>query len=418
MTTPKVLAVDDRYENLVAVENVLSGMNLEIIKAGSGEEALALVMRHQFALVLLDVQMPGMDGFETATLLRSHQDSRSIPIIFVTAISKDDEYAFRGYETGAVDFLFKPIDPTVLRGKVKVFLDLYEQRAALEQEITHRKQIEADLISARTAAESANRAKSDFLANMSHELRTPMNSIIGFTQRVLKRGADTLDERSVDALETVDRNAHQLLDLINDILDMSRIDSGRMDLQTGEFDAIAEIRDVLQQLEPLVEPKPIELLAELPDTAIPVTADQTKFGQIVRNLVTNAIKYTDEGTVTVRASAMVSSRSGNTSDDTSSPQSLRLDIEDTGIGIKESDCERLFDRFSQLDSATTRRAGGTGLGLYITSTYVRMHLGSITVHSEFGTGSTFTVELPIVVNSRQIESGSFLDRELQEVVAV
>ena len=415
---PKVLAVDDRYENLVAVDNVLSGLDLEVIRATSGEEALAQAMRHQFALVLLDVQMPGMDGFETATLLRANQDTRTIPIIFVTAISKDDEYAFRGYETGAVDFLFKPIDPAILRGKVKVFLSLFEHRTALEQEICHRKRVEEDLRSSRVAAESANRAKSEFLANMSHELRTPMNSIIGFTRRVLKKAKGTLDERSIDALETIDRNSHQLLDLINDILDMSKIEAGRMDLDATRFDALVDIRNVVQQLEPLVDSKPITIITEFPDSELFINSDRTKFCQIVRNLVSNAIKYTDEGTVTIRADLLpvaadsVSPGTNHQLDSLSRDQdqnetttasaedaprrlpSLRIQVKDTGIGIKEADRVRLFDRFSQLEGATTRRFGGTGLGLYITASYIRMLQGTIDVGGQFGEGSLFTVVLP------------------------
>ncbi len=271
---------------------------------------------------------------------------------------------------------------------------LLRQTESLEQQKrdieTKNRQIEETMVQVRQQAEEieqASRYKSDFLANMSHELRTPMNSIIGFTQRVLKRGAETLDHQSIDALETVDRNAHQLLGLINDILDMSRIETGRMELQMSDFDAVGEIQDVLRQLEPLAEPKPIQLQTELPEGRIPVHADQTQFGQIVRNLVTNAIKYTDKGTITVRAS--------------SSDGNLHVEIEDTGIGIQESDCERLFDRFCQLDSATTRRAGGTGLGLSITSTLVRLHQGTISVASRFGEGSTFIVDLPIVVSGQQ-----------------
>ncbi len=430
LPVPRVLAVDDRYENLVAVENVLGGMNLEIVKANSGEEALAQVMRSRFALVLLDVQMPGMDGFETATLLRSHQSSRTIPIIFVTAISKDDDYAFRGYETGAVDFLFKPIDPTILRGKVSVFLDLFQQQITLEHEIKHRRQIEDELRAARTAAESANRAKSEFLANMSHELRTPMNSIIGFTRRAIKRADPSTDQQCVDALEIVDRNAHQLLSLINDILDMSKIESGRIDLHKTQFEAVAEIETVVQQLEALTDNQPISLISEFPDGEILVHADKTKFGQICRNLISNAIKYTDEGTVTIRVSrvAATSDDSGELGDgpadgtaqfagrqQSAEPehgrnrQCLRIEVEDTGIGIKETDRVRLFDRFSQLDSATTRRAGGTGLGLYITATYVRLHHGTIDVEGEFGKGSRFTVELPVCLDADFENASSLLE---------
>ncbi len=210
-----------------------------------------------------------------------------------------------------------------------------------------------------------------------------------------------MDPRSVDALETVDRNARQLLGLINDILDMSKIQANHTTLDENVFDSVAELRAVLVQAEPLLDGKQIELVTRLPNAAVTVQADRVKFGQIVLNLVSNAIKYTDSGTVEVVASIQ-------SSGDEAVAPTLRVAVHDTGIGIKKDDQAKLFERFSQLDGAANRRAGGTGLGLFITATYVDMHGGTLDVESEWGEGSTFTAELPIVMSESVDETQTAL----------
>ncbi|QDU95947.1 CHASE domain-containing protein [Lignipirellula cremea] len=263
---------------------------------------------------------------------------------------------------------------------------------AIESDITERCQAEArilasnvELIEARRAAEAASRTKSEFLANMSHELRTPMNSIIGFTQRLLKKLGPSLNEQHLDALQTVDRNARHLLGLINDILDLSKIEAGRMELKPQNFDLVAVVKQTANQCRSLADGKPVTLAFDLPSESIPIEADQIKFTQIVTNLVSNGIKYTPAGTVVVSVRTVEDPRLG---------AAARVAIRDTGVGIKEEDLERLFQRFSQLDNSNTRSVGGTGLGLFITAEYVAMHGGRIEVNSQFGEGSEFAVLIP------------------------
>jgi len=232
----------------------------------------------------------------------------------------------------------------------------------------------------------ANLAKSEFLANMSHELRTPMNSIIGFTKRLLTKLEGQLDERNLDALQTVDRNARHLLGLINDVLDISKIEAGRMELHRSQFDMVEAIREVVSRSDALIDDRPIELITELPDALIEVDADRIKIVQVITNLLSNGIKYTDEGTVTLKVATHQEARLGSV---------VKVSITDTGRGIKEEDLNRLFTKFTQLDGSLSRPVGGTGLGLYITSQFVEMHGGRIEVDSEFKIGSTFTVTLPV-----------------------
>ncbi len=249
--------------------------------------------------------------------------------------------------------------------------DLLEYSKALEE--------------AKEEAERASKVKSEFLANMSHELRTPMNSIMGFTQRLLKKLGDSLSERDLDALKTVDRNAKHLLALINDILDLSKIEAGKMELRPAPFDLTTAVHEVGEQMAPLVDAKPIEFKLDLPNRPMTIDADYVKVKQIITNLVSNAIKYTERGTVTVSVSDTTDDRLGKVA---------RIVVSDTGVGIKPESRKRLFKKFTQLDGSARRRFGGTGLGLVIAEEYVRLHGGRIDVTSEYGTGSEFTVLIP------------------------
>lgn len=254
------------------------------------------------------------------------------------------------------------------------------------KDITLRKQTEETLDEAIRKAEQASRVKSEFLANMSHELRTPMNSILGFTRRLITKIGDQIGEQHKDALITVDRNAIHLLGLINDILDLSKIEAGKMDLKVTRFDLTGVLRDVIEQTAPLTDGRPIDMTSELCDSELLMDGDRVKTVQIVTNLISNAIKYTEQGSVVVRLHR-----------DDKQPNQAIVEIADTGVGIKEEDRIRLFRKFSQLDGTTTRKVGGTGLGLFITAQYIAMHGGTIDVDSVHGEGSTFKVTFPVIL---------------------
>jgi PAS domain S-box-containing protein len=241
------------------------------------------------------------------------------------------------------------------------------------------------LQAAKQDAEQASRVKSEFLANMSHELRTPMNSIMGFTQRLLRKLGSTLPERELDALRTVDRNAKHLLTLINNILDLSKIEAGKMEPQRAYFDLVSLVREAADQLAPLTDGKPVEVRLDLVEGPLPIDGDRVMLKQVVMNLVANGIKYTERGSVTV---------SVRTGDDPQLGRVTRIGVRDTGIGIRPEDRGQLFRVFTQLDGSPSRKVGGTGLGLVISAQYVQMHGGRIDVESEFGRGSEFTVILP------------------------
>ena len=239
---------------------------------------------------------------------------------------------------------------------------------------------------ARQDAMAASQAKSEFLANMSHELRTPMNSIIGFTHRVLKKVGDSLPERELDGLKTVERNGKHLLTLINDILDLSKIEAGHMELQTSAFNVADVLQEVAAQVTPLAEGKQVQVEAELPTSQITIHADRMKLLQIVSNLASNGVKYTKQGTVTLSVCRK--------EDDELGP-SVHLSVRDTGVGIGPEDQRRLFTKFTRINGGTQHHVGGTGLGLCLAQEYAAMHGGRIELSSEPGQGSEFVAILPM-----------------------
>jgi CheY-like chemotaxis protein/nitrogen-specific signal transduction histidine kinase len=239
---------------------------------------------------------------------------------------------------------------------------------------------------AREEADRSSRVKSEFLTNMSHELRTPMNSIMGFTRRLLKKLGPTLPERELDALQTVDRNAKHLLTLINNILDLSKIEAGKVEVHRTHFDLGTVIREAAEQTASLVDGRPVEVKLDLPHDAVPIAADRVMLAQVVVNLLSNGIKFTERGTVSIALDVAHDERLGPVA---------RIAVRDTGVGIKPEDRSRLFQEFTQLDTGGAGRAGGTGLGLVISARFVQLHGGRIDVAGEFGKGSEFTVLLPL-----------------------
>jgi hypothetical protein len=361
-----ILIVDDNANNLFTLRALLSRLpRCRIVEAISGEDALVRTIEGPVDMILLDVQMPGMDGFETAEHLRMTERTRHIPIIFVTAVFKTEEFAKRGYAIGAVDYLTKPIDDNLLLNRIGLYRKLIEH--------------EQHLIEAKIAAEAANRAKSAFLANMSHELRTPMNAILGMTALALHRATDA---KQVDQLNKVTQASQHLLSIINDILDLSKIEAERLTLEQVSF----RLGSVLENLSSLSNQKAAEkglkLVLEIaPALAdLPLRGDPLRLGQILLNLLGNAIKFTAQGSVTVRA-RLTEERAAN--------MLLRFEVEDTGIGISAEDQKRLFTAFEQADGSMTRKYGGTGLGLAISKRLAELMGGSIGVDSQVGSGSTF-----------------------------
>jgi PAS domain S-box-containing protein len=537
----KILIVDDRAENLIALEAILEPLGHELVRAGSGQEALRQVLRHDFAAILLDVQMPGMNGFETAETIKSRECSRTTPIIFLTAISKDEEYVFQGYSTGAVDYMFKPFNPDILRSKVAVFVDLHlktvelahqaemlrrserrelelRHRAALLEseakyadivnsaleailtfgedrritlfnaaaeavfgidaaeatgtsidmlftppsvsEIAARMEQVLDLpheparagtapavqeaegvrsdgarfpaefslssltlqgdrlytmilrdISARRRAEDALRAqatslantteelrvlneelnqrtielesamgmRSRFYANMSHELRTPINAIMGYSALLLDGIYGPLTDQQIAGIDRTHKAAHHLLDLVNDVLDLSKIEAGKMELLLESVPFPETVRELFVTVAPLAEEHGVEMSLEGPDAPFTIVSDVRRVRQIALNLLSNAIKFGAGRPVHVRCGRQAE-------------RTVVLEVCDRGPGIAPEDQQRVFEEFVQLEHS--QQTQGTGLGLPISRRLAELLGGSLTLHSTPGQGSTFRLVLP------------------------
>jgi signal transduction histidine kinase len=389
--TVHFLLVDDLDENLLALEGLLRRDGLVLLKARSGTEALELLLAHDVALALVDVQMPEMDGFELAELMRGTERTRRVPIIFLTAGTPDRQRRFRGYEAGAVDFLTKPVEPHVLRSKADVFFELWQERRAVARQRDELQAATAEnarlLEETRRTAEAlkeADRRKDEFLATLAHELRNPLAPLVSGL-KVLGLAADPPTVARTHAI--MGRQLDHLVRLVDDLLDISRVTSGKVQLRREGIDLRDAIGAAVETSRPLIEAAGHTLSVRLPDVPLPLHADPTRVAQVVANLLTNAAKYTpDGGRIDVTAE-----RDGD---------SAVVRVTDTGMGIPADMLPKVFDLFTQVGKHLDRSQGGLGIGLALVRRLVEMHGGSVVAESAgAGRGSTFTVRLPAGVSA-------------------
>lgn len=560
-----ILLVDDRSENLLALEAILEPLGQRLVRASSGEDALRALLEREFAVILLDVQMPGMNGFETAEMIKSRERTRFTPIIFLTAISKDEEYVFRGYSVGAVDYIFKPFQPAILQSKVQVFVDLYRQQKRIseqeqrvaelerqELELQHMNEllqsearfrdivstamdailvfdekgkvslvnaaaermfgtraedaigrsiaqffpegeagtvittlrettgsraasggngnetptqatpsprsflgrrangdtfpIEASIsalvndtgrtytlivrdVSERKRAEQALReqaqslarsakelktlneelsrrqadleramtARSRFYASMSHELRTPINAVLGYSTLLLERIYGPLNEKQAEGIERTQKAARHLLELVNDVLDLSKIEAGKIDLRLQPVEFPGLIEDLFVTVQPLADEHQTSLSLDcLTGAPIKIVSDPRRVRQILLNLISNAIKFGQGKPISVTCE-----RTAN--------GGVAIAVKDRGPGISAEDQERIFLEFVQL--GRTQLQDGTGLGLPISRRLAELLKGALRVDSSPGAGSTFVLELPPKADIDTSDGGENGERE-------
>jgi signal transduction histidine kinase len=389
----KLLIVDDLPENLLALEALIKREDRTVYKALSADEALSLLLQHEFAMAILDVQMPGMNGFELAELMRGTEKTKNIPIIFVSAAGRELNYAFKGYESGAVDFLHKPLDIHAVKSKVNVFVDLYRQSKAMKQQLEALEQARREqeallqqLQSTQLELEQAVRMRDDFMSIVAHEVRTPLNGLILETQlRKMHLARDNAAAFTLDKMHAmVDRDERQiksLIRLIEDMLDVSRIRTGKLSIRPSRFDLVQLVSNLLQNFASQIEAAETEVSFTAP-APVEGNWDEFRIEQVVTNLLTNALRYGGRSPIQVRVY-----REGD---------EARVEVQDHGIGISQENQKRIFQQFERVSAKTV--VAGLGLGLFISEQIVAAHGGSIVVESEINEGAQFRVCLPIQEN--------------------
>jgi two-component system sensor histidine kinase/response regulator len=434
----EVLIVEDSTTQAERMRRLIQSVGYRVRVASNGQRALNLIRERKPQLILSDIVMPEMNGYDLCRSLKASAALRDIPVILVTALN-DAKDIIRGIESGADSFIRKPYSEEYLLNRIgqvlqnqrlrqdagpeagigvylgeqkhfitasrQQMLDLlistYEQAVQVNAELQARERqvIELNMRLSQHAAEleeqnreialknlelaEASRMKSAFIANMSHELRTPLNAIIGFTGTLLMKLPGPLTADQDKQLNTIRTSAHHLLSLINDLLDMAKIEAGKVTLSLGPVHCQALLAETVDSLRPLAAQKSLVLTLDVPAKAVVIDSDRRALTQIVINLVNNAIKFTDQGTVHVAlAQRMVDGE-----------PVTEVSVTDSGAGIRAEDQPRLFEAFSQLDSTSTRHAEGAGLGLYLCRNLASLLGGSLVFSSEFGVGSTFTLQL-------------------------
>lgn len=409
---PKILIVDDIREHLLSMEKLLKDFKIDLFRASSGREAVSLANSNEFALIILDVHMPELDGFKTAELIRYFGSSRYSPIIFLTASAIDEEQIFRGYEVGAVDYILRPPNHNIFKSKVKIFLELYQQksliekqRKRLEESLNAQKKISANLEIAQKRAEEANKSKSIYLANLSHEIRSPLNSIVGFCQILQHslREYDLSDEIR-EHLNSIRISGQLLNELINNILDLSKIEAGKMEIHEEELNLKTLFEGIWHVNKAKAFEKGLDYKYTFdPDLPDMIVSDRTKLNQILMNLVSNAIKFTPAGKK-VRLRAILGKGT------------VLFRVVDNGIGIPPERQKNIFEPFEQAEKTITRDFGGTGLGLAVTRETVRLMKGIIDLESVPGEKTVFSVQIPLKMASSRIREKSDDENDRQSYV--
>ncbi len=401
-----ILVVDDEPRNLLVLETVLDDPSYRLVRAGSGNEALRALMADEFAVLVLDVRMPGMTGFELAQLIKERKKTAGIPIIFLTAYYNEDQHVLEGYTSGAVDYLHKPINPVVLRSKVAIFAEMHRKNlalartnAALLNEIAERSSAEARLselnatldrrVRQRTEALNASEArlrdvdrrKDEFLATLAHELRNPLAPVRNAVQILRMKGA--MSDESKWASDIIERQIQSMSRLVDDLMDAARINQGKLELRLEPIALTRILQDAMDACLPIISESGHQLTIERGIEQVWVQADPIRLAQAFTNLLHNAAKYMNRGgTIDISIRQLEGD--------------VLVTVKDRGIGIAADRLLGIFDMFSQVESALDRARGGLGIGLALTQRLVELHGGSVSARSAgLGRGSEFEVRLPM-----------------------
>jgi signal transduction histidine kinase len=400
-----ILLVDDQPGKLLSYEVILQELGQNLIKVASAREALEQLLKNDIAVVLIDVCMPELDGFELASLIREHPRCRRTAIILISAVLMTDLDRIKGYVSGAVDYVSVPIVPEVLRAKVNVFVDLYRKTHALErlnQELERRvaertrdlEESNSRLHQASELLREADRRKDEFLATLAHELRNPLAPIRNSV--AIMRKIDPFDANLKWCRDVVDRQVNHLTRLVDDLLDVSRITRDKIELRRERVDLSEIVSAAIEATRSVVEENGLELQATRPEAPMSIIADRVRLTQCLINLLNNAAKFTPRGghvRLDVECGGAAQARDGCANAD-----EIVVRVQDDGIGMEPDKLARVFEIFFQVDSSLERPEGGLGIGLTLVRRLVELHGGTVEAHSAGpGKGSEFILRLPIVV---------------------
>lgn len=387
-----ILLVDDQPAKLLAYETMLDPLGETLIRANSGREALEHLLRTDITVVLMDVSMPELDGFELAEIIREHPRYRKTAIIFVSAVHVTDIDRLKAYASGAVDYISVPVIPEILRAKVSVFIELYRKtrqwerlNEELEQRVHERTaELEASMAAQFDLAErlrQADHRKDEFLASLAHELRNPLAPIRNAIEILSRK--PTTDPEAVWCRDVLNRQSAQLVRLVDDLLDVSRITHGKIKLKTSRLDLADVIEHAIEVSQPLIDAHRHTLAVTLCDEAIPIDGDPARLIQVFGNLLNNAAKYQEDH--------------GRIELDMRHHGGIAIvTVRDRGIGIPHEVLSQIFELFAQGERAPDRAKGGLGIGLSLVKSLVEMHGGAVVAKSEGpGHGAEFSVYLPM-----------------------
>jgi signal transduction histidine kinase len=405
-----ILLVDDQPAKLLTYEAILGGLGENLIKARSGREALEILLKTDIAVVLMDVCMPDLDGFELAGLIHQHPRCQRAAIIFISAVHMTNLDQVRGYECGAVDYVSVPVVPEILRARVGVFADLYRKSRDLERlnrdlelRVEERtEELERDLaerMRLEQALRDADSRKDEFLAILAHELRNPLAPIRSAVEIMGRRATD--DPQTVWCHGVIERQIEHLTRLVDDLLDVSRITRGKIKLERQPTDVATIVARAVETNRPLIDSRKHDLSVQLPGETLEVDGDITRLAQVVGNLLNNASKYTPEGgriALGVETEVAPDGRAVGEDSAAGAPaQRVVIRVRDTGIGIPARMLPQVFDLFTQMDHSVEHSQGGLGIGLGLVRLLTEMHGGTVEAHSEgAGQGSEFVVRLPLL----------------------
>jgi signal transduction histidine kinase len=406
-----ILLVDDQPAKLLTYEAMLGELGETLITASSARQALDHLLRTEVAVMLVDVCMPELDGFELAATMRTHPRFQKTPIIFVSGVHLTEFDRLKGYASGAVDYVPVPVVPEILRAKVRVFADLFRKtrelenlNRELEQRVAERTaELQASTANLRDREEAlreTDRRKDEFLAMLAHEIRNPLAPIRTAVQLLRLEGLP--EAQRTNARDVIERQVEHLVRLIDDLLDVARITRGTITLRRARVDLAEVVARAVETSRPLIDARRHELRIVLPDQSLSVVGDLTRLSQVLANLLNNAAKYTDtHGCIQLRVE-----RDGG---------EAVIRVQDNGIGISNEMLSKVFDLFAQADRTLERASGGLGIGLALVRRLVEMHGGSVSAHSGgVGQGTEMVVRLPIAIDDRPLPSRP---RETEEAVS-